>query len=158
MNCKDSIDTFFWTQPHVPLSDFASHSLKNLYSCLQLNLKKPADDQQSWIVGIRSTHFFGWLNQCEIIGCTSAGARALPTRGYPHVGWAPPTRFRLKVPLPTWVRAWDWILRSHSISDRVGKFIVVFMMKNHARAWKRCFLSIRCTKLLHDVCNPNVRG
>ena len=34
--------------------------------------------------------------------CLSSSPRALPTRGYPHVGWALPTRFRLKVPLPTW--------------------------------------------------------
>ena len=37
----------------------------------------------------------------------SGEIRALPTRGYPHVGWAPPTQFRLKVPLPTWVSSWD---------------------------------------------------
>jgi hypothetical protein len=90
--------------------------------------------------------------------CFRLKTRALPTRGYPHMGWATPTRFRLKVPLPTWVSAWDWSLESHSFWDWVGNFIVYFLTKTPGRAWKRCLFSIRCTKLLDEVCNPDISG
>ena len=52
--------------------------------------------------------------------------RDRPTRGYPHCGWAPPTRFSSKVPLPTVGIAWFQILKYHSVCDQVRNLVVTF--------------------------------
>ena len=78
-------------------------------------------------------------------------ARDRPTRGYPHVGWAPPTRFSYKSHFPRgfWVGINRVIsIFTHALFVCVGHEIVIFDTKKVLRVLIRHLLVATMQKVL----------